>query len=380
MPESAVARALLLGMVLAAPAAVAEGAGEPDAAQGASESGGLPFLSYAPDFPPQEWPGIDTRVDPEHLPEEDLLAPEPPDGFMDRGFDYLVKQHKSISTRVDVMGRAIDRYLAGDRAMAEDNETYMKVQLSQRWIEQGEWESDNDLKFRLDLPATKRRYRVVLNYRPDFEGESLEQRTLPSSQVQSTSEDKSLFAGAVRTMKDEAERWEGRMQAGIKVRWPLDPFVRLNSRREFALGSEWSLTSRNEASWFAEDGFSANQSLAFDRALSTNLLFRSTSSVQWREEEDTLEMGQVLDLFHQLDDRRLLDYQVGVLGNSYSNPQVNIYYISLIYRQDLYRRWLYLNVVPQLAYLREDEPWNQSNDYDDELSLLVGIEVFFNQF
>ncbi|HVK99833.1 MAG TPA: hypothetical protein VM553_08475 [Dongiaceae bacterium] len=342
--------------------------------------GALPALSYAPEFQSPEWPEVETSVDPEDLPEDDPLESLEP-GYMDRSFDYLLKQHKSISTRVEVMARSIDRYLGGDMAMAEENETFMKLQLAERWIEGGKWEPDNDLKFRLDLPATKRRYRLVLTYRPDFDNESLEERTLPSNRVQAVEEDKSLFAGIASTMKNEAENWEGRVQGGIKVHWPLDPFVRFNTKREIELGERWNLNIRSGAAWFAEDGFNANNSFTFDHSLGSNLLFRSTSSVQWREEEDTLEMGQVLDLFHTLDERRLLDYQVGVLGTSFSNPHVNIYYMSLIYRQDLYRHWLYLNVVPQYAFLREEDLGTRNDDnFDEELSLLVGIEVFFNQF
>ena len=339
-----------------------------------------PVLAYAPDFLPRDWPWIDTSVELEDLPEEEEQLPEQqPEGYMDRSVNYLLHQRKSISTRVNVMARAIDRYLAGDRAMAEDNESFMKLQLAERWIEGGKWDPDNDLKFRLDLPATKRRYRLVLTYRPDFDSKSLAEQTLPTSQVQSVDEEKSLFAGAVRTMKNEADNWEGRLQGGVKVRWPLDPFVRFNTRREVPLGANWNMIMRNGAAWFAEDGFSAKNSLAFDHVLGPQLLFRATSSLQWREEEDTLEMAQVFDLYHTLDQRRLLDYQVGVLGTSWSNPQVNVYYVSLIYRQELYRDWLYLNVVPQIAYPREDE-FGGNDDFDDVLSLLVGIELFFNQF
>lgn len=386
MPEATTARALVFGLALLL-AASAQAATYSDPPRSESPSAVIPqpgtddapLVAYAPDFLPQEWPWIDTSVELEDLPEDGELPEQEPEGYMDRSVNYLLGQRRTISTQVNVMARAIDRYLAGDRAMAEENETFMKLQLAERWIEGGKWDPDNDLKFRLDLPATKRRYRLVLTYRPDFDSESLAEQTLPTSQVQSADEEKSLFAGAVRTMKNEADNWEGRLQGGVKVRWPLDPFVRFNTRREVPLGANWNMIVRNGAAWFAEDGFSAKNALAFDHVLGPQLLFRSTSSLQWREEEDTLEMAQVFDLYHTLDQRRLLDYQIGVLGTSWSNPQVNVYYVSLIYRQELYRDWLYLNVVPQIAYPREDE-FGHNDDFDDVLSLLVGIELFFNQF
>lgn len=333
----------------------------------------IPVLAYAPEFLPQPWPGPETSVAPEDLPEQDLLEEEEAEGYIDRGMDYLLIQHRSISTQVEVMARAIDRYFAGEGALAEDNETYMRVRLAETWIEGGRWEEDNDLKFRLDLPATKDRYRFVVAYRPDDEEETLADRTLPSSTARPTDGEQSFFAGAVRTVKDEARHWEGRAQLGIKARWPLDPFVRLNSRREVRISDHWALNVRNGGAWYTSSGFRTEHSLAFDRILTPAALFRTTTSAQWREEDDTLEFAQVFDLFHSIDQRRLLDYQIGVLGNSWSHSHVNIYYASVIYRQDLYRQWLYLNLVPQIAFPREE-------NFNDIVSFTAGIEIFFNQF
>ncbi len=349
-----------------------------DACLAASSSGrpldlSIPPLAFAPDFLPQPWPGPETSVAPEDLPEQDELEEQEAEGYVDRGVNYLLQQHLNISSRVDVMGRAIDQYLAGDRALAEDNETYMRVRLAETWIEGGKWAPDNDLKFRLDLPATKRRYRFVVSYRPDDEDETLEERILPGTVAQPDRGNESFFAGAVRTMKDEALHWEGKAQIGVKARMPLDPFARFNSRREWSLNDNWAMTVRNAGAWFNSSGYRTEHALAFDRILTPVSLFRTTTNLQWREEEDTLEFAQVLDVFHTLDTRRLLDYQFGVIGNSWSSSRVNNYYVSVIYRQDLYRQWLYLNLVPQLAYPREE-------DFDDVMSFTVGIEVFFNQF
>lgn len=329
----------------------------------------------APDFLPPAWPQVETSVEPEDLPPHDALPePEPqPGDYRRRGFGYLLKQHRRISSRVDALARNVDRYLAGDAALAEDNETYLRMRLAETWIEGGQWDPENDLKFRLDLPATKDRYRFVVAYRPDDETDSLAQRTLPGIVVRPDSGDESFFAGAVSTVKNEALNWEGRAQIGIKARWPPDPFVRLNGRRRVELNPWWAMSVRNGASWFNSSGFRTEHALAFDRILNPVLLFRSTSSAQWREEEDTLEFGQVLDLFYTLDQQRLLDFQFGVLGHSASNPGVDVYYLSTLYRRDLYRGWLYLNLVPQVAYPRDE-------DFRAITSFTAGIEVLFDQF
>lgn len=340
-----------------------------------NDDASLEFLS-----PPAPWGALDAtsvespETDPFSYPvpeSEPEPAPDEP-GYFDRSLNYLEEQHLNWSSRVDFLARKIDGYFAGDQALWEQNESYVRVKVQEQWIEGGQWEPDNDLKFRLDLPATKDRYRLVIDYRND-ETESLEDQTLPSAAAQNNGEDKSFFAGIAGTARDESKRWETKSAAGVKLHIPPDPFVRFDSRRRFALADTWDATFRVGAGWLHSKGFSAHNSYTLDHDLSSNRLFRSTSKLQWLEEEDTLEFAQVLDVFRFLDDRRLLDYQLGALGTSGSNPQINKYYFSTIYRQDLYRQSLYLNLIPEVAYPRE-------RGFEAVVSLTLGFELFFNKF
>ena len=293
-------------------------------------------------------------------------------GYISRSVNYLLTQHRNISSEVSLMARQIDAYLAGDQALAEDNESYIRVRVAEQSIEGGKWNPENDFKFRLDLPATKRRYRLLLAYRPD-ENKSLADRTQPSVAAQPDRGDKSLIAGAVHSVKNEAKHWEARALAGIKVRWPLDPFVRVDGKREIQLDADWQLRIRAGAGWFLSSGYGADNSWDFDRILAPKLLFRAGTAFQWLQTNDTLEFAEVWDVFHTLDDRHLLDYQIGALGTSGYHPHMDKYYASIIYRQDLYRKFLFLNVIPEVAYPRE-------KDFAATVSFTVGIEIFFNQF
>ncbi|MGB1062393.1 MAG: hypothetical protein ACPGZU_19785, partial [Ketobacter sp.] len=57
-------------------------------------------------------------------------------------------------------------------------------------------------------------------------------------------------------------------------------------------------------------------------------------------------------------------------GNSYSHSRINTYFISADYRRDLYKDWLYMNLVPELAFPRKE-------GFSGVASITVSFEIFF---
>ncbi|RLU02437.1 MAG: hypothetical protein D9N11_09250, partial [Ketobacter sp.] len=168
---------------------------------------------------------------------EDIYVPRVQPSYMDQGVDYLLDSRRRISSAVSIMGERMDAYFAGEQYWEEDNDTYLRLRVSQKWIEGGKFEPELDYKFRLDLPGTKKRYRLVLTYQEDNE-QTLEQRELSSERAGPPAE-QSLFAGLLRTLSDESGNWESKLSAGIKVKLPPDPFVRASGKRFISLGEHW---------------------------------------------------------------------------------------------------------------------------------------------
>jgi len=315
-------------------------------------------------------PGIAPEVDPfqdyPHL--QDQYRPWEGPGYFGRGVDYLLNSRREISAAVVNMGERMDKYFAGQRYAVDENNTYMRVRVSEQWIESARFNPELDLKFRLDLPGTKERYRVILAYDDDNE-QTLQERQRPS-QTAARPTNQSLFAGMLRTLVDESGRWERKFGAGVKVKFPPDPFVRATTRRRVSLADEWEFTNNSAAEWFYSSGFHLGTEFVFERLLTPFWLFRASTPFDWRREEDTLEYGQKFSLFQDLGAREAIAYEVGLFGTGFSNSQTDVYYFSVDYRRDLYRDWWFINVVPEVAFERE-------NDFSGVSSLTVSFEVFF---
>lgn len=326
----------------------------------------LPGYSTADELPVPKRPSQNPFTDYPSL--GDIYFPPPEKTYLEQSVDYLLSSHGQVSDAVRLFGEKMDRYFAGEDYDGEDNESYFKVGVANRWIEGGDYEPELDYKFRVDLPATKRRYRLVLSYRDD-DDKSLEERSRPSSEVLPPDE-QSFFAGLVKQMKSESGRWEGKITGGIKVKVPPDPFIRASTKRYFDTGEVWSTQVRSGVQWFNSDGFRWEADLIFERLVAFDLLFRPRTSLDWREENDTLEFGQTFTLYQELSQTQAIEYQLGAFGSSMSRARMNTYYISASYRHNLYKELLYMQVIPELAFERE-------NNFTDTASITLAFQLFF---
>jgi hypothetical protein len=299
---------------------------------------------------------------------EDYYVPRRKPGYVGQGVSYLLKSRETVSSAVSVMGKKMDAYFAGESFYSDKNNTYLRLRIAEKWIEGGRLEPEFDYKFRLDLPGTKERYRLVLSYQDDNE-QSLEARNRPSETAVPTN-DQSLFAGLLRTLSDEGGEWETKLSAGVKVKLPPDPFVRAKGRRFVDIGPIWELEFRSSAEWFNSSGFHGDFDVIFERLVWGDRLLRASTLLDWREEEDSLEFGQVFSLFQSLSEKEALEYQVGVFGSSLSQSRINTYYLSAKYRRNTYKDWLFMDVLPELAFPRDES-------FSGVASITITFEIFF---
>lgn len=299
---------------------------------------------------------------------KDYYVPHLRPGYLDRGVQYLLDSQASVSSAVSIMGKRMDSYFAGEKYQVQQNESYMRIRVAEKWIESGRLEPELDYKFRLDLPGTKERYRLVLLYSEDNE-QGLEQRNRPS-ETAVPSDNQSLFAGMLRTLSDEGGQWETKLSTGIKVKLPPDPFVRATGKRLIPLDGIWQMELQSSAEWFNSSGLHGDAAMVFERLLFEHYLFRANTLLDWRREEDTLEFGQTFQVFQDLGPRDAIEYQLGVFGSSLSYSKINTYYVSVDYRRDLYRDWLYMNLIPELAFPREE-------GFSGVASITLSFEIYF---
>lgn len=310
----------------------------------------------------------------EAAPEEELTTPENEEtgdlSFWRRSADWLVMYRDNISSGIEGMGRGIDRFFAGDEALQAENKSYARIRTSMQFIEGSGFVDSNELKFRLYLPATQRKFRLVIENDSD-DDETLEEKNRPSTSTRDSTDENQLSA-AFQFISEEMDRWKTKGEIGVRASAPPNPFVRHTARRRWDLNGLWSMKFQQRVGYYKLDGYRANEELGFERRLNDNWFYRMKTEFEWRETEDTMSAAQVFSFYNRIDDKKGINYQVGVIAGSLHHTVIEKSYFAIDYRQLLYKDWLYLDVIPEIVFPRSD-------DYDPTSSITFRLEIFFSE-
>lgn len=278
-----------------------------------------------------------------------------------------------VGNWVDNTSRNIDSFFGGDQSATVNNESYLRLGQEIDWMEGDGTGGDISLRYRIDLPTTEERLRLVIESDPEESQGTLADQG--SGRLYNDQRDRrsSTFGLDWLERRDKRENWSNRIGAGVRLRLPLDPYVRFTSERLWDIGDgPWQLESFNRLSWFNNEGYSARTEWDIGRPLSESRHLRFITTVQWREEEDTLEYSEIAELNQRLNRRSALRYSAIAIGESASNPRMTNYYLQTRYRRDIHKGILFADVIPELHFQREVS-------YDPRWAMTLRVEMYFQR-
>lgn len=309
---------------------------------GADEFVGPPVESPQPssDFvgPPVESPQPFSEKPVNKETEPDLFA------SVDAERDYLSTQLIDFTTQVD-------HFFGDPRYFQEHNNSLIQLALNSTTAESGNQVTTFDGQAKLDLPAAQRRFQLVLESNPEKRTTTDGKGEQPASVKDVTTPDH--YSAALRFERKAEDVWHFSSDAGATVQFPLDPFVRL--RGSYAVPvSDWRLKLSELVFWFGTIGLGETTQFDLEHILSPPVLFRATSTATCYEAPQHCDLRQDFSVFHTLDDRSAVVYQASVVGTDTPSLMDTNYILSMRYRYRLHKKWVFLDVAPQLFFPRTD--------------------------
>ncbi len=286
--------------------------------------------------------------------------------------DTVTPIHETVSRWVDNTARGIDGFFGSEDHLFTRNRSYLRLSQEFEWLEGQDMDTETRLRFRLDLPTTKDRLRLIIESDPEeTQGTLTEQQ---ASRIRPDQRDSGNSIIGLAQGGGEADRtlgWETNASAGVRFRFPLDPYARLTAERLWNIGEgPWQLESFNRASWFNSDGYSVRTRWDVGRPMDENRHLRFITNVQWRERYDNLEFAESAEIYHILGRRSAVRYAAIAAGGSLSSPRINDYILLTQYRRDLHRDILFLDAVPELRFSRE-------TNFDPRWAFTLRLEIYF---
>ena len=183
-------------------------------------------------------------------------------------------------------------------------------------------------------------------------------------------DDETLFGIQYRDPRDG-----GRFNAdaGLRIRSPLDPFVK-GSYRFVKGSSERTMVSfRETVFWQNSEKFGLTSRVDIEKIIRDSWLFRWTGSGTWSERTEGLRGYTSFTLLRGLPNRRAFAAELFTSGEFDAAVPLGNYGLKLAYRRSISRDWLVLESRISLTYPK-DEPWQTR---EPTLGVGVGLEMFF---
>lgn len=301
-----------------------------------------------------------------------LLAADDSD-LPDWAADGLDQTHDTVGNWVDASARSLDGLLGTEDSLTVDNESYLRISQETLWQESEGFSNDFGVRFKLDLPTSKKRLRLLIESDPEESLGTLAEQGSDSQLNERLSSNNAIIGLDKLDPKDKTQRWSYRYGAGIKVRTPIDPYVRATGERLWLMeDSPWQLHSYNRLSWFDSDGYSARSQWDLSRPLSDNRRLRSYTQFQWQETEDTLEFSQRFEISNRINARSNLRNGLILVGDSLSDPRINDYYLQSWYRRDIHKGRLFMDLIPELHFDRD-------SDFEPRWAFTLRLELYLSK-
>lgn len=265
--------------------------------------------------------------------------------------------------------------LFGTRRYDQDSDaTYGRLGLSEIWDDRDGLRTRVRLRARFALPTAKRRLKLLLGRTDDREVEQDTQfdtsTQLPSSF--NNVEDDSWLLG-LGYSKQGAMKNGFDFGAGIKLRTPVDPYVKGTYRHNIPFGDDVMLRARQTIFWRDKRGLGETTEISLDKLLNDHLLLRWENGATLAKDLGRLEWFSGLVLFQSLGDHRGLSYTGFVRGIANTDVPVRDYGVELRYRVRVLREWLFLEGRSSLTWPRE----SLGEDRDINPGVALGFEMYF---
>ncbi|MBU1447705.1 MAG: hypothetical protein KKF58_05275 [Gammaproteobacteria bacterium] len=243
----------------------------------------------------------------------------------------------------------LDRFFGDERNFQESNRSVFQLDLNELMQSGGQRDTSLSGRIKLHLPSTEHRMHLLLESDPEQNTAGAGASPQNQAQLIGPFRAPGEYGLALRVEKSEEQVWHTSADVGVKLHAPLEPFARTRASLVVPLG-EWRMKPAQSLYWFSQSGLGETSQVDFERPLAAQTLFRATSSVTWLHLPQRFDLQQDFTIFHSLDEKRALQYQLSLIGVSKPQSMLDDAVLSLLYRRQLNRRWLFFEFNPQLHF------------------------------
>lgn len=282
---------------------------------------------------------------------------------------WIIKTRNYWGSLVGDTAKRLDGFFANEEQIINSNNSYMKLSLHASQYKNGRSYLEPKAKFRLHLPTLEKKLRLVFESESPEE-QTVEERTRAAGERREKERLKETAVGALDVELKQRGNLQTSTGAGVRLGKPMNPFWRYKAKSELPINDTWKFRPHGNLYYFHLDGWGTQTSLTLERA-GDWFVFRQGLDGRYDYAERRWEVAHTYSFLREIDAKRAINYQVGMLGETQPDVQATGYFVHAIYRRKIHKNWLFYEMIPEFFYPKEDN-WKFSP------SLTFKIEIVFS--
>jgi len=308
---------------------------------------------YEPDAPRQAEEQAEDQGEAE--PRRERVASVCDEAYAHTEGDELIDQvQRGVYYGVCGVAHWFDGLFGTTRYDADSGDSFGRIGVFPGWDDRDGLSTRVRLRARLVLPAMEERLALVVGRgdQQDFTEEQASSTGTPVPASFRRIDDDQWLVGLAYGRRDAFENGFD-YGTGIRIRAPLDPYVKGAYTHHFVLDQQTLLRLRQTAFWRNSRGLGTKSEVMFDRVLGERYLLRWNNAGTVAGDTEGVEWGSVVSLFHNFSDRRGMIYSVLSEGETSADIKLQNYGVETRYRQNVGRRWLFMELSASATWPRE---------------------------
>ncbi|WP_299013100.1 hypothetical protein [uncultured Photobacterium sp.] len=277
----------------------------------------------------------------------------------------------SIADSIHEYGTSFDHFVGKkDHEVPINNRSYLRLRFKSRYSHREDLETDANVYLKLDLPHTKKSWKLIFESDPDdFDRLEDKERGISANSESSLTG----AVGGIRLQGRKLGEWKTNFDLGLKIKLPLDPFTRVEVYRTDQLSYEWTSRLKQEVFYYKSKGPGTLTSLNFYHAISQapSTILKLGVNAQYLDTDNNWEVVQQAELFDRINEDNLLQYTIGVSADSRPNYSITNSWVSISWKHRLYKKWLYFTATPEFDF---QEDFN----YKINPGIMLELELYFS--
>ena len=276
--------------------------------------------------------------------------------------------HRIVSKRLVSTANWLDSFFQDERSEIEENTSTLRLRLSS-FMEDGKGvKGDAQLRLRLVLPELEDKFYILITGEQE-DTDDLENDTFKKTAEIDDTRDRNVNL-SLRYFIKKARDMNLSLKVGARVNG-FSPVAYGGPRFRISRhAGPWLIRFTQEVKWFSGEGWESDSRFDFEKFLAESLFFRARTEGYWYEEEYGYFYEVNFSIYQVLDEDRAMRYAWNNYFETRPSHRLDQILLGITYRQRFWRKWLYFELSPQLAFREED-------GRHPSPGITVAVEAFF---